>query len=174
MLVAAEFHKLRAAAENYFNGDAKALRFSRAIDMRYAGQEHTVPVVTPAELADADQPLEAFHAAHKQAYTFCLPETPAEMVTFHLAAELDTPQVRLPELRGGTDVETARLGCREVFFGEFGGWRPADVFDRELLPAGIRLNGPLLVQEPTTTTLVLPGQVLQVEQHGLLLITELS
>ena len=88
------------------------------------------------------------------------------MVTFHLAAELDTPQVQLAELRAGTDAETARLGCRQVFFGEFGGWLATDLFDRELLPAGVRLDGPLLVQEPTTTLVPL-GQVPQVERHGL-------
>ena len=172
VLVSAVFEELRAAAEDYFTGEANALRFSCAIDMRYAGQEHTVPVVTPPELGDADQLLGAFHAAHQQAYTFALPDTSAEMVTFHLAAELDTAQVQLPQLRAGTNAEPARLGRRPVYFGELGGWLPVDVFDRELLPAGIRLNGPLLVQELTTTTLVLPGQELQLDGHGLLLIAE--
>ena len=116
--------------------------------------------------------LAAFHDAHERAYTFRLPDTAAKMVTFHLAAELDTPQVQLPELPVRGDAGAARLARRDVYFGELGGWRAADVFDRDALPAGASLDGPLLVQEPSTTTLVLPGQVLHVDRHGLLLIRE--
>ena len=171
-LVARMFGTLMKEAAAHLDCPADRLHVTCNIDMRYAGQEHTVAVATDPDSCDAGRLLEAFHTAHELAYTFRMPDTPAEMVTFHLAAELDTPQVRLPELHAPSSVEDASLGQREVFFGEFGGWLPADVFDRDLLPAGARLPGPMLVLEPTTTTLVLPGQMLRVERHGLLLIAE--
>ena len=124
------------------------------------------------EIAGADDLLAAFHAAHEQAYTFRLPDTPAEMVTFHLTAEREAPQVTLPELAPTGTVEAARLGERPVYFGESGESLVTPLFDRAALPAGARLHGPLLVQEPTATTLVLPGQALSLERHGLLVIEE--
>ncbi|MBN9507593.1 MAG: hydantoinase/oxoprolinase family protein, partial [Alphaproteobacteria bacterium] len=171
-LVARVFAELRAEATAYFATDAAALHFAAAIDMRYAGQEHTVAVATAPEIASADDVLAAFHAAHEQAYTFRLPDTPAEMVTFHLTAERDAPQVTLPELPVAGTVAAARLGERPVYFGERGESLVTPLFDRAALPAGARLQGPVLVQEPTATTLVLPGQALSVERHGLLVIEE--
>jgi hypothetical protein len=74
-----------------------AILFGHAIDMRYAGQEHTVAThFEPG--AGFDALLAAFHAAHERAYTFRLPDTKAELVTFHLTAEIDTPRVGLPEI----------------------------------------------------------------------------
>jgi N-methylhydantoinase A len=171
-LVARVFAELRAEAAAYFATDAAALHFAAAIDMRYAGQEHTVAVATAPEIANADNLLAAFHAAHEQAYTFSLPDTPAEMVTFHLTAERDAPQVTLPELPPTGTVDAARLGERPVYFGESGESLVTPLFDRATLPPGTCLPGPLLVQEPTATTLVLPGQALSVERHGLLVIEE--
>lgn len=171
-LAAAVFARLRSQAEAYFGEHGGVLRVSCAIDMRYAGQEHAVAVTTDPAPRDAATLLAAFHAAHERAYTFRLPDTPAEMVTFHLVAELETPRAALSPWRAAGDPDAARLGRRDVYLGEFGGRVAADAYDRERLPAGTRLAGPVLVQEPTTTTLVLPGQSLTVDPYGLLLICE--
>jgi N-methylhydantoinase A len=45
------------------------------------------------------------------------------------------------------------------------------VYERGRLPAGFTADGPLLVEEPTSTTLVHPHQTLCVEPHGNLVIT---
>jgi N-methylhydantoinase A len=46
------------------------------------------------------------------------------------------------------------------------------VYHRDSLPAGARFDGPALVDEATSTTLVLPGQHVRVDRFGLLLIEE--
>ena len=74
--------------------------FGYAIEMRYVGQEHTVATRFDPS-AGLDALLAAFHAAHEQAYTFRLLDTGVELVTFHLAAELDTPRVGMPEIASG-------------------------------------------------------------------------
>ena len=116
--------------------------------------------------------LAAFHAAHRRAYTFDLPDTPAELVTFHLAVEQEAPRIGLPLLRTGGSVADAQRGSRRVLFAGADGERLTPAFQRDLLPAGAMLPGPCLIEEPTSTTLVLPGQSLHVEQHGLLVIEE--
>ena len=163
------FAELEAEAAGRFAGTAADLLHDRRIEMRYAGQEHTV--ATPFDLAAGLAGLAAaFHAAHERAYTFRLPDTPIELVTFQLAAEADTARIALPEAAAAGTADDARLGARDVRAG--GAVLRAAVFDRARLPAGARLDGPALIEEPTSTTLVLPGQTLAVDRHGLLLIEE--
>ena len=98
-----------------------------------------------------DALLAAFHAAHEKAYTFRLPDTKAELVTFHLTAEIDTPRVGLPEIAAEGTAADAIVGQRELYTGD-DGVVLAPVYDRDRLPAGAIFEGPALVEEATTTT----------------------
>lgn len=149
-----------------------ALAFTRKIEMRYAGQEHTVGAPFDPDAADVESLVEAFHAAHERAYTFRLPDAGIELVTFHLTAELDAPRVELPEIRVASTAAAARRGDREVHLADHAASVRAAVYDRDGLPAGAELAGPALVEEDTSTTLVLPGQRLRVDARGLMSIEE--
>jgi len=45
-------------------------------------------------------------------------------------------------------------------------------YERDLLPVGASLSGPLIVEEPAATTVVFPGQRLSVDEYGFLHIEE--
>jgi N-methylhydantoinase A len=47
---------------------------------------------------------------------------------------------------------------------------PTPVYDRGRLPAGFTIAGPAIVEEPSTTTVVHPGQRLTVDPTGNLVI----
>ena len=166
------FGELEAEAALYFAGARDVMIFNRKIEMRYAGQEHTVAAPYDPSMSRVDELLEAFHIAHEKAYTFQLPDAGVELVTFQLGAELDTPRVGLPDLVVRTTVADALIERREIYLGEAEGMRRADVYDRDRLPPGATLQGPALIEEPTTTTLVLPGQNASIDRFGLLLIEE--
>lgn len=147
--------------------------FTFIADMRYAGQEHTVQVSAPAypwtEEYRADI-MARFHRTHEHYYTFSLPDTPAEIVNLHLVAygRLEKPALnRIAEHKGGP--ETALKETRRVFFSG-DGWLDAPVYDRAKLGAGINIDGPMVVEEPTTATVVCPGQHLSVDEYGNLII----
>lgn len=142
------------------------------IDMRYAGQEHAVTVPIDLERATRESLLDAFHVAHERAYTFRLADTPVELVTFRLAATADVarPELTLWEAAGRSAKAAAR-GARSVDFGENGRHETA-IYDRDLLPPGFAADGPLIVEEPSSTTLVCPGQRVRVDELGFLRITE--
>ena len=168
----AAFGELEATAARYFEGARDAMIFDHKIEMRYSGQEHTVAAPYDPAMNSVGELLEAFHIAHEKAYTFRLPDAGVELVTFQLGAELDTPRVGLPDLTMKTTVADALIGRRELYLGEAEGMRRADVYDRDRLPPGATLQGPALIEEPTTTTLVLPGQNASIDRFGLLLIEE--
>ena len=58
-----------------------------------------------------------------------------------------------------------------VDFGE-DGRHEADIYERDALPAGFEAEGPLVVEEPSSTTIVHPGQRLWVDRLGFLHIGE--
>ena len=164
------FSELEQEALRRFGSLKNSILFDRAIDMRYAGQEHTVATqFLPG--AGFDALLAAFHAAHEKAYTFRLPDTKAELVTFHLAAEIDTPRVGIPEVAVDGTAGDAIVGQRELHTGD-DGVVLAPVYDRDRLPAGAVFEGPALVEEETTTTVVWAGQRAGVDRFGLLSIED--
>ncbi|MGI6090691.1 MAG: hydantoinase/oxoprolinase family protein [Saccharofermentanales bacterium] len=147
------------------------IQYQAVVDMRYQGQEHTVPVMTVDNWED-DTGLglvESFHHRHEHFYTFRLDGTPVEIVNFHLIALgiLDKPELaKIPVLDG---EEITPIGERKVLY-EDGIWRDTPVYFRPDLKAGFSAAGPLLVDEKTATTVVLPGQELMVDEYGNLII----
>ena len=92
-------------------------------------------------------------------------------MTFHLTAEIDTPRVGLPEIAVQGTATDAIVGQRELYTGD-SGVVLAPVYDRDRLPAGAILQGPALVEEATTTSVVWAGQRASVDRFGLLSIEE--
>jgi N-methylhydantoinase A len=164
------FHELEQEALQRFGCLKRGILFGHAIDMRYAGQEHTVATLFEPG-AGLDALLAAFHAAHEKAYTFRLPDTKAELVTFHLTAEIDTPRVGLPEIGTRGTAADAVIGRRELRISD-DGVVLAPVYDRDHLPAGAAFEGPALVEEATTTTVVWAGQRASIDRFGLISIEE--
>jgi N-methylhydantoinase A len=167
--IGAAFAELRAEAAALFAASPDGLIYACAIEMRYAGQEHAIATVFAPGMSCEDL-LASFHATHERAYTFRLDGTPVELVTYHLAAEIDAPRIGMPEISSHADPAAATRGTRELHEG--GASAPATVYDRDRLPAGARLDGPVLIEEPTTTTLVLRGQTVAVDRYGLLIVEE--
>lgn len=142
--------------------------FRRHADMRYKGQEHTVKVPIP------DGPLTAvtlreiekrFHDLHHQAYTFRL-DAPIELVNYHVTAFGAVDKAEIGRVRGGS-LAQAHKDRRGVYFDDFGLCQ-TDIYERELLPVGIPISGPAVVEEPTSTTVIFPDQVFTRDEYGFL------
>ena len=172
--VRALFAELHEEAERYFASEGGRGTFGAAchLDMRYFGQEHAVTIPIDLDEASRESILDAFHTAHERAYTFRLADTPVELVTFRLTATAD---VARPELTAWTAegrlADAAAREGRTVDFGE-DGRQDTRVYDRDLLPPGFEAAGPVIVEEPSSTTLVCPGQRVRVDDLGFLRITE--
>ena len=142
-------------------------------DMRYMGQEHTVQVSAPAypwKEEDRDEILQRFHKTHEHFYTFSLPDTPAEIVNLHLVAYGQLKKPSLQEIAPQVgDVSEALLEQRPVFFSG-DGWLNTPIYDRSKLGWGATAQGPLVVEESTTATVVCPGQTLSVDRYGNLIV----
>jgi N-methylhydantoinase A len=148
----------------------------RSLDMRYRGQEHTVEVAVEAITAlDRARLTAAFHERHQRRYTFALEDTAVEIVNLRVTAtaSIARPTMGMPSPNGGGNP---RKGMRLVHFGHGHSSPHAElvstpVYDRESLPTGFASPGPLIVEEPSTTTVVQLGQHLIIDDAGNLVIT---
>jgi N-methylhydantoinase A len=151
--------------------EAGRVVFQRFVDMRYAGQEHTVKVpFPPGKVTDyeLDEVREAFRNMHEQTYTFRL-ETASEFVNFHLTALGTVDKPTLPELERSLDLSTAVKGKRDVDFDEMGR-AEATIYERGRLGSGAVVEGPAIIEEPPSTTVLFPGDRLEVDRYGNLII----
>src|SRR5574341_9473 len=140
------------------------IRFARYADMRYLGQEHTVKVpvpggpITPLQMSVI---ANRFHELHEHTYTFRL-ESPIELVNFHLIALGVVKKPTIPKLDHVGTLKKALKGERTVNFDELG-FRRSAIYERDRLPAGKWVNGPAVIEEPASVTVVFPGQALTVD-----------
>jgi len=75
----------------------------------------------------------------------------------------------LPKVRASSgDAEGARKTNRPVYFE--GGFRDTPVYDRAGLPAGTRIEGPAVVEEFGSTTVIFPGQFATIDDHGIIVV----
>jgi N-methylhydantoinase A len=141
--------------------------FRLFIDARYRGQNHEVVVpmasVTPAGLPTF---LENFNNAHRQEYGYVISERPVEIVNCRLQAIGEVPRAPLQAPAGGMTIEAARIDQRDVYFGEKRGFVSTTVYNRNALPSGALLSGPAIIEEMSSTTLVLPEQAAELDKTG--------
>jgi len=109
-----------------------------------------------------------FDAEHQQRYGTCAPEEPAEIVSLRtsVAGAMKKPPLERIAHGGRTPLSSARRGKRRVYFAELGRAVATPAYARDDLRAGNRIQGPALVEEHASTTVVLPGDRLQVDSFG--------
>ena len=164
----------RAALHREGLGDER-ISFVRHVEMRYSGQSHELAVECPAGTLTSTG-IEAvrnrFHIEHDRSYGHGYPDEATEMVNFRLAAlgSIAKPRLREIEPASGPALD-ARKGTRPVWFGSADGFVATPVYDRSRLAAEHRFEGPAIVEEMDSTTLVLPDYRVVVDRFGNLLIT---
>jgi N-methylhydantoinase A len=145
----------------------------RAADMRYVGQEHAVTVDLPLSVfakEDRKAIKRHFDEMHALRYGTSAPEEPAEIVSLRTTVTglmRKPPQAKIG--RGGrAPVKAAFSGKRPVYFDRF---IATPTYRRAALAAGNRISGPALIEEHASTTLLRPGDALEVDAFGNLVIT---
>lgn len=139
----------------------------RTIDIRYRGQGYELNVAydqhSPAHA------IQAFHRLHQQRYGFCDMQRPVEIVNLRLrmiaAGEPYTPVRRMPVAGDGS---AARYAERKVFFD--GRLVSSPLYRREALVPGDTVQGPAMITEYTSATVLPPGCSAQVDGFGNLVI----
>jgi len=146
----------------------------RTLDMRYAGQEYTLNVALPGGVVTAET-LQAvrdrFDEQHRTQYGHSAPDETVEVVNLRLAAiglMGEEPDVFSQPLQEG-HVRTGRpKGSRLVQFDE--GAFDCPVYERgEMLPE-VKIQGPAIIEERVSTTVIHPGCSAMLAPNGPIII----
>ena len=148
----------------------EAIVVERAADMRYVGQEHAVTVELPSQFfaeKNRDAIKRRFDEVHAIRYGTSAPKEPADLVSLRttvLGTMRKPPRHTVYEGKEQPPKEALRT-TKDVFFRSHG-FVSTPVFKRGELRSGNRVNGPALIEEHASTTVVQPGDVLTVDGLG--------
>ena len=141
------------------------------IDVRYHGQGLVLPIVYSAEEftnGGLEKIGDRFDEEHTQLFTFAL-EAEHEIVTIRAIVQGPETIVEAGILdTGGADASEALVKHTTVFVD--GSDQEAGIFDRGKLKAGNKINGPAVVTEMDSTTVILPNHVGEIDQYGNIII----
>jgi N-methylhydantoinase A len=149
------------------------IEVKRAVDMRYVGQEHPVTVDLPMSVfkrRDRKAIKRLFDAMHERRYGTSAPMESAEIVSLRTTVAGVMRKPPLSKIARGRSAPSAAAhsGKRKVYFD--GGFRLCATFQRAALVAGNRIKGSALIEEHASTTVLMPGDVCEVDAYGNLVI----
>jgi N-methylhydantoinase A len=107
----------------------------------------------------------------KAAYGYNLPPgySPVEMVNIRIIAYGDIVKPNLNEIDVPSTLDDARKANRKVWFRETG-FVDTDIYERGKLPPGAAFDGPAIIEQPDTTTVMPPNTHCTVDKFGNLVI----
>jgi N-methylhydantoinase A len=152
-------------------GAAQAqITLHRFLDMRYRGQEYTLPVPVTEDLRglnDFSAIRARFDQLHQEHYGHSAPEEPVMMVNLRLTA-LAKLGNKFPAAAAPKGEDRGVRGKRPVIFDA----KPVEcpIYLRSGFQSGDSLVGPAVIEEVGATILVYPGDKMQMNESGHLLI----
>ncbi|MGZ9712065.1 hydantoinase/oxoprolinase family protein [Glaciimonas sp. GNP009] len=139
---------------------------THAADMAYAGQIHSLRVTIESDW-DAPRLEQAFNEVYKATFGNKLVGIPVVIVNLRTIAVGTRTSVPLPQCSSTATGQPKPSSRRRVYFG---GWHDTPVFARENLAPGMHFDGPAIIEQSDTTTVVEPGMRLDVDSKGNLLV----
>ncbi|HEY2609783.1 MAG TPA: hydantoinase/oxoprolinase family protein, partial [Reyranella sp.] len=161
----AGFSQLEARARDALSRDgfgAADSAIEREVDLRYDGQQWPVRVALNGAGFDSAAARQAFEAEHQRLFGHIQPGGRIDVTALRVVGRgrLDwtPPATRAPQTTNPTPREK-----RKVWIDPAHGWRDVPIYDGADLSPGCTLDGPLLIEERTTTAFVGPRDRLEVD-----------
>jgi len=137
------------------------LAYKRTVEMRYVGQYHEVEIDLPPEDLSGQHLqslLQSFHAQYEKLYTYSMPWRAVEFLNYRLKVSSPSRPLKTATLgRAAGGVESARRGSRLCLFDGQPEKMQTPVYDWDRLEPGHRITGPALIDDKTTTVLLVQG-----------------
>ncbi len=147
-------------------------RVTYLADMRYVLQGYEIPVAVNIDEVKAgklDQLGSLFDSMHEQLYGFKMDDAKQEIVNLRCIGNGAVPKITLPSAEvKANDGSDAIVDEHEVMFE--GKKVSSKIYDRAKMTPGAKFNGPAIVTEFDSTTVVLPGYTAEMDQFFNILI----
>ena len=173
-LMETAFRELETEATNWFNREAVpegARQLTRKASLRYQNQGFELNVDWVGDTVTSQttgRTLNEFHTLHERLYTFSQKDTPIEIVNLHVAAVGKLLHPELSRLPTGGSLVDAEIERHSVSFED--GRLNVPIYDREKLSSQIHFEGPAIVVQFDSTTLIEPNSTVETDIFGNLII----
>jgi len=141
-------------------------------DMQFQGQSHILPVAIASTAITIDELRAAFAAAYWKRFGVELPEIRPVLVNLHTAVIGKRKPVSLAAIAAAkpkATLEEAKRTTRPVWFDT--AFHATPIYVREHLPAGACFEGPAIVEQLDCTTVIEPGNRVEVDPIGNLIVS---
>ncbi|MEZ5101737.1 MAG: hydantoinase/oxoprolinase family protein [Thermoleophilia bacterium] len=150
------------------------MEVQREMDLRYFGQSEGFTVPVPSGTLGEGSlraVVDAFLERQQREFGYVMPEEFAtvELVTARVAGIGRVDKVELDALPRGSGAASARIGERDVWFD--GAYVATAIYDRARLGAGDTFDGPAIVEQVDSTTVVPPAARVRVDELGNLVVS---
>jgi N-methylhydantoinase A len=158
-------------------GGSRRFRLQYMAEMRYVGQGYEIPVRLQARDirgGNTQAVARVFEREYQRLFGHSVEGPLIEVVSWHLVVLGEEPTgVSWDQLAAAAAARTARTqrGSRPVFFPETKGFLETPVFDRYRLDPGDTIDGPAVVEERESTTVIGPRSSLKVDDELNLMVT---
>ena len=166
--LSAKIGELQEAASRQLRIDfgVSSVEFEHQMELRLKGQRHSVKIRFEPENTVAEI-VATFHQAYAATYGLSAEGRPIELIGLRVSSFAQTLQPALESfhrIRSGRRAEPA--STRRVFHAEIQEWLSTPIFSRYDLQIGTRLQGPAVIEEFGSTTVIGPGERLSVGTFG--------
>ena len=149
--------------------DGAAAIVRRSVDLRYSGQDYPleIEIEGPGKLGANAPDWEArFEAAYSDLYGKVDDDNPVELASVRVHVSQPLPHLEISRPAAAADAPPKAF--REMFVSGVGGMERVPVFERAALRVGQKIDGPAIVEERESTTIVGPSDRLEVNEFGCL------
>jgi N-methylhydantoinase A/oxoprolinase/acetone carboxylase beta subunit len=169
---------LQAKLVDQFRSDGIEIadvEFRRFGELRYAGQGYELRVEFPQDALTGDDLaafFDAFHARHELEYGHAFPNMPVEIVNVRMVGNAAMDKIQpLPTMIEG-DPGQALVAEKDCMFLVAGNVSPISTryYQRDRLPVDSRIDGPAIVLQKDSTTVIPPGCTFERHSGGDLMI----
>jgi N-methylhydantoinase A len=165
MLIYAELETQGRTALRREFGDG-TITIEREAEMRYKGQHHSIKIPL-AETDDAGKLRARFDQEYERRYGHANSAAEVELVVLHSLATLHMNRPDVARLaRPGSGRAAAELETRPIFFLEEDQFLPTQVYDRYALKPGFNGQGPALIVEYGSSTIIGPRDTFTIGKLG--------
>lgn len=154
--------------------DADKIRLERQADLKYYPQSFYLTLPVPdgtLEEQDATALFDLYNETHLSEFGYTIPSHAAEVeigqVRLVATGLIDKPNLKAAERADGSQPESSD---RKVYFEDCGGWVDTKVIRRDSLVPGHEFDGPAVVDQFDSTTVLPPETHSTVDEYGNLVV----
>jgi N-methylhydantoinase A len=140
------------------------MALERSLDMRYLGQWRSLAVPVGSPVSSLEPAVAHFHTEHERVHNYRRDDAPVEIYRLNLRALGSVEKARLPRYTLDGSSPPAEHERRQVLFDQVDEAVDTPVYDRSRLSAGAEFEGPAVVEQLDSTTVVPPGVVAKVDE----------